>query len=683
MLINSLRDTLIKSLRPDDETLALTTLDAPVTTALAPSTYHAFGFDNMVDGYTGDTVRLKRLSDNAESDFGFNNIGAFDMSAVNSWRSGADVDVVKFYDQKGTAIELLAGGTVAFVRSDAVNRLGVDYLPSTGLLQQSTTEGSVTCDFGVDTGYLYTTETIADPSVNGMEIHTLLQYNERKTALNYLTEFGNGANNEIDYLLSYGVGTSQYFRVQLGGGTNQSIITRLYTGTNASDVLGKYCIRQHSPLIWSMVMDNAYFGILGNGTVIRAKSGTTDLSNGVLDNGKLLVGNFFSTTSGGARTDLMGNMNFSGIILTHRISDLERFTIQAKLNLIAQQHLLKSKAEIEAYFDEIHLMSDVDASGLVVGKKSQTDLQFNKTVGAYNWDFDYDLPHFGLKSIQAIGNGVGDNSFQATNTFLNDITKGTFLSLHLNDANATATDVTQVYGQSSGDPATTSVENEQSMLIGFDHGRPAFGAKIGQDAGSDNLDPDELHGTRRKSDETSFGAAVYDGTNQAQGKYNYKTHHGIFEYGETIDGVVFNQEEWENDPASDWLPNQLDAPVTPNIPENIDFQYKRDIVLFHIGTVENPPEYVFSDAYATRKAHRMKATTYSYVGAGVQPFGTLEGSIARNIGTAAVIHPDSNARIQSVRDFYGARVLFAYSRNVLTQAQINEVQANYYKILEI
>ena len=658
-----------------------TSLDAPITTALGSSTYHAFGFDRMVQGFSGDTVRLKRLSDNAEENFGFNNIGAFDMNAVNSWRSGADVDVIKFYDQKNTAIELLAGGTVSFVRSDVVKRMGIDYSFDTGLLQQSTTQGSVTCDFGVDNGYLYTTATIADPSVNGMELHTLLQYNERKTASNYVAEFGNDANSDIDYLLAYGVGSTQYYRVQLGGGSNQSIVYRLYTGTNNADVLGKYCVRKHAPLIWSHIMDANVYGIIGNGTEIRTETTATDLGNGVLDNGKLLVGNFFSNGSGGARTSQLGNLNFSGIVLTHRISDLDRFKVQAKLNLIGQQHLLKSKSEIEAYFDEMHLMSDVDVNGLVAGKKSQTDLQFNKTVGSHNWDFDYTLPHVGLKGIQAIGDNVGDNSFQATNTWLNDITKGTFLSLHMYDANADSNAVTKVYGQSSGDPTTITVENEKSMGIGFDHGAPAFEAKIGQESGSDNLDPDELHGTRRLADETSFGASIYDGANQPKGKYNYKTPHTDFVYGETIDGVVFNQEEWENAPASDYLPKALDAPVIPDVPENISFQFKRDIALLHVATIENPASYVFSDDYATRKQHRMKATTYSYVGAGVQPFGSLEGSIARNIGNAAVIHPDSTARIQSVRDYYGARVLFAYSRNVLTQAQINEVQANYYKML--
>ena len=70
-------------------------LDAPIPTTLLPKAYHAFGFDRMVEGYAGNTTRLKRLSDNVEEDFGFNaTTGIFDIAAVETWRDGADVDAV-------------------------------------------------------------------------------------------------------------------------------------------------------------------------------------------------------------------------------------------------------------------------------------------------------------------------------------------------------------------------------------------------------------------------------------------------------------------------------------------------------------------------------------------------------------------------------------------------------------
>ena len=94
---------------------SVVSLDPPVESSISSDTYHAYGFDRMVEGFSGDTVRLKRLSDNAESDFGFSSsTGKFDMAAVDTWRSSADVDVVHFKDQMETLLTLNAVDTVAF-----------------------------------------------------------------------------------------------------------------------------------------------------------------------------------------------------------------------------------------------------------------------------------------------------------------------------------------------------------------------------------------------------------------------------------------------------------------------------------------------------------------------------------------------------------------------------------------
>ena len=53
---------------------SVVSLDPPVESSISSDTYHAYGFDRMVEGFSGDTVRLKRLSDNAESDFGFQQV---------------------------------------------------------------------------------------------------------------------------------------------------------------------------------------------------------------------------------------------------------------------------------------------------------------------------------------------------------------------------------------------------------------------------------------------------------------------------------------------------------------------------------------------------------------------------------------------------------------------------------
>lgn len=52
--------------------------------------------------YDGPLIRLRRSSDNAESDFSpASSGGLISNSAINSWRSGASVFVVRWYDQSG------------------------------------------------------------------------------------------------------------------------------------------------------------------------------------------------------------------------------------------------------------------------------------------------------------------------------------------------------------------------------------------------------------------------------------------------------------------------------------------------------------------------------------------------------------------------------------------------------
>lgn len=152
---------------PPIATPSVTALDAPIDTALTSKTYHAFGFDRMVEGYSGDSVRLKELDGDTESDFGFDSNGFFDLDAVDTWRSGADVDVVKFYDQTGNGADCIADSTVSLIRSDIVQRFGVDYEEDDGaeLDIQAITQAnpaSVQCNaHGLSTGDVVYVGTVA------------------------------------------------------------------------------------------------------------------------------------------------------------------------------------------------------------------------------------------------------------------------------------------------------------------------------------------------------------------------------------------------------------------------------------------------------------------------------------------------------------------------------------------
>jgi hypothetical protein len=70
-------------------------LDAVATTYKV-----AVGLRRLRSAYTGAAIRLRRATDNAESDFGF--VGNdLDKDAISAWLNGADGYCVKLYDQSG------------------------------------------------------------------------------------------------------------------------------------------------------------------------------------------------------------------------------------------------------------------------------------------------------------------------------------------------------------------------------------------------------------------------------------------------------------------------------------------------------------------------------------------------------------------------------------------------------
>ena len=60
----------------------------------------AVGLRKLRSAYSGAAIRLRRSTDNAESDFGF--VGNdLDKDAISAWLNGADGYCVKLYDQSG------------------------------------------------------------------------------------------------------------------------------------------------------------------------------------------------------------------------------------------------------------------------------------------------------------------------------------------------------------------------------------------------------------------------------------------------------------------------------------------------------------------------------------------------------------------------------------------------------
>jgi len=68
-------------------------------------------------------VRLRRDSDNAESDFGFDSSGLVDITSITSWLGGANAFVVIFYGSTRNATESVAADQASFYTSGGNNNL--------------------------------------------------------------------------------------------------------------------------------------------------------------------------------------------------------------------------------------------------------------------------------------------------------------------------------------------------------------------------------------------------------------------------------------------------------------------------------------------------------------------------------------------------------------------------------
>lgn len=73
--------------------------------AVSVSATAAYGVSKMRAAYAGSCLRVRRSSDNAESDFGFGSDGLLDTTALLAWAGSSSAYVVKWYDQSGNGYD--------------------------------------------------------------------------------------------------------------------------------------------------------------------------------------------------------------------------------------------------------------------------------------------------------------------------------------------------------------------------------------------------------------------------------------------------------------------------------------------------------------------------------------------------------------------------------------------------
>lgn len=87
----------------------------------------AYSTRRLLTSYAGNLIRLRRDSDNGESDFGYDANGDLDIAAVAAWLGGATGYIVTWYDQSGNGVNATQGVAASQPRYDAT---GLNNKPS-------------------------------------------------------------------------------------------------------------------------------------------------------------------------------------------------------------------------------------------------------------------------------------------------------------------------------------------------------------------------------------------------------------------------------------------------------------------------------------------------------------------------------------------------------------------------
>lgn len=650
-------------------------LDTPITAALKSSTQLVFGLDRWVDGFIGNTVRLQRSSDNVQADFKVDPAtGILDLdgsvSGVRVWAGSSTVTVVQFYDQMLTGKILVAVGSVVFMVNGVVQRFGTDWSTVDGQLTRSTTKGGVGCL--VTGGAYFTLASSGLTLASGMEVHMLASPLARKKATATVDPAALGATTTSEQAFSYGTATTNNFRYAFGGAAASSVVSRNGTaaGGSSQTVTVGPILKKNSQFVHSTRCDatEISFYAFGRKVSTAATSAGNVTANASMSNGQFRVGEGYGTGT-------PGNMLFGGVAITNTLADRDRSWIHATANAIGQQHQRRNWADLSAEaIDEIIDFRDVDANGLVVGRKGKTSIQFNKTVGAPSFNFSYTTPQ-GWTGIRSPSTNA-DNTYRATNNYLADVQSCSMMTVGVNEN----TNLNQTFSVRS-DTDTSNF----SLGMGRHHTTPNVQRRI-----SSARDTQSWTSHLYSADGGDAGGGVLS---QGMCKYQYNLINGEWTPGDTTSADIVSQLYGVTIPSGSVLTTALAATVGwfPPVPEEQQFASEADLkftvtageLLYHIATILKGPNYNPTDPEATRRNFMRTGTNRSYVGHPGSPLGHRDGSIAIENGTGSIAESDSNFRIQSNAHqgdpYQGTLSRWLFSKSQWTPDQAEQLQVNLYK----
>jgi hypothetical protein len=548
--------------------------------------------DKHVYDFTGNTCRLEMATSLTQADFGFTVDGRFDKAAVDAWRGGEAVKLVKLYSQVGTGNEHTYANKPTVINADGtVTRHGCDWDSSTEQLTRSTTDGAI--------GIPYATNIYGETASSGIdmstgEIHCLFSPNNRKTSGTVYDPPALGTSNTTEAFWSYATLSNNYIYSRLSAGTSLFWEARNGIGAGGTDQtlttsLVSAKIKKNQGRVWSWRMDSTAMARYENGI----RQYTTNLSAGNITANATFTNGTFRT----GRREFSNSSYPAGLFycigVTGLLTDIQRTLIQARITACAQQHLITPLATIKGYFDEwVDFRNTNAGTGVLVGDNSLLTIN-HQTTGSPTFTYNYTIPNLGLVGRRSATDNA-DNNYIATNSYFGDQHTGSFFVFGTNETNS----ITGFWHNDGASASSTA--GVFTLGIGRDHNAPRL-----LTCALDSKDPNGYTNGGYGFFDNSAGASI----SQAHCKYNWKLSNGEW-YAEASNGILAT--------ATAYGLSQSLA-IGDLVTSNASYPSGVDCVIDSIDTTNNLIISAAADSVAAGRGGKIKGARVQFTSTGALP----------------------------------------------------------------
>lgn len=665
----------------------------------------SFSGDALIENYTGNTIKLKRIS-GVTTPQAFNSLasGRLDLDAITAWEPTVDLRLHSVICQKTGTEFLIQGANVPFRTSGAYEFFGVSRNETDGTLTKTNDGGKGAVLNGG--AYLEATGLTID-TTNGVELHLCFAPQTRKVTSDKFSGTGvdpYGSNSTGEMLFSLSNGTTNQMALRMTGANASTFASRrIGGGTDTFITAEAHTLQAFQPMVVGVEINGVTHGFRGFGAVdvpntrnYQALNSAQQTAQSTLGtNCTIRIGRSISTSGVWSPT---ANIKVSSFIVTKSLSGSVadrkfRAKMRARMLYQTQQHLHKTKAEIEALFtanggDVVYFKDTNPTTKTTAGIEGRVTYEWNQTVNngkTPNQDFAYEGTSIGVKGVRNNEYRNTANTFNGSAPFMHDTLQGTMLAI------MDVEDITKVDGVAVTSPSVVPVDSlSQIVNLGS---RTPLTLGTGTGYSDKNISAglayhhSEATGVTRVADSKdtvndissyrpNIGSPTpvpYDGVNQAGGKYAFNTNCKYWQDNETFSGETMN--------ASKWLALRGKAPSLPDnhVGATSYFNATRYHTAMMAMSWSPPTGYTLSTVPSAPTGQEATCKFYAGTAEGT-PFTTPAYGFAKRVGNALVSMPDTTTTVTTTAYLggiqTGTHLVHAFTKDVLSTDTLHTIASN-------